>query len=74
MDSKPANWLPFSAGRRVCLGEPVARTELLLITTSLLQHFKFKAPAGANLIPEVVSDNAGTELPQDYKVVIELRK
>ena len=74
MDSKPESWLPFSAGRRVCLGEPVARTELLLITTNLLQNFHFKPPPGVDFVPEAVPTVEGIEYPKEYKVVVERRK
>ena len=74
MDAKPENWLPFGAGRRVCLGEPVARTELLLIAANLLQTFTFKSPPGVELVPESVCEAAGQETPKDYKVVVERRK
>ncbi|XP_066526603.1 cytochrome P450 2K4-like isoform X2 [Hoplias malabaricus] len=39
-------FLPFSAGRRICVGESLAKMELFLFFSSLLQHFHFTPPPG----------------------------
>ncbi|KAI4890808.1 hypothetical protein NFI96_001240 [Prochilodus magdalenae] len=44
---KNDSFLPFSLGPRVCLGEALARTELFIFFTSLLQRLKFSWPPGA---------------------------
>ncbi|KAL7863970.1 hypothetical protein AOLI_G00153900 [Acnodon oligacanthus] len=40
-------FLPFSLGPRVCLGESLAKTELFIFFTSLIQRLKFSWPPGA---------------------------
>ncbi|CAI9615854.1 unnamed protein product [Staurois parvus] len=42
-------FLPFSAGKRSCAGENLAKMELFLFFTTLLQNFTFQATCGAKL-------------------------
>ncbi|XP_075384314.1 cytochrome P450 2W1 [Tenrec ecaudatus] len=44
--SKPAAFLPFSAGRRVCVGESLARTSLFVLFAGLLQRFRLQPAPG----------------------------
>ncbi|XP_017157561.1 cytochrome P450 2K1-like [Poecilia reticulata] len=41
-------FIPFSAGRRICLGESLARMELFIFFSTLLQHFRFCPPPGVS--------------------------
>ncbi|KAM3930483.1 cytochrome P450 2C5-like [Leptodactylus fuscus] len=43
---KNEGFLPFSAGKRRCTGEILAKAELFLFFTRLLQNFTFQAPPG----------------------------
>uniref|UniRef100_A0A3P8QI72 Cytochrome P450, family 2, subfamily Y, polypeptide 3 n=1 Tax=Astatotilapia calliptera TaxID=8154 RepID=A0A3P8QI72_ASTCA len=52
---KSPAFMPFSAGKRNCVGESLARTELFIFIVSLLQDFTFSCAGGPdsiNLIPE----------------------
>ncbi|XP_077126907.1 cytochrome P450 2D15-like [Ranitomeya variabilis] len=41
---KNETFIPFSAGRRICVGEQLARMNLFIFFTSLLQRFEFRIP------------------------------
>jgi cytochrome P450 len=71
--TKPDSWLPFSAGRRACLGETLAKPQILLVCTNLLQRFEIRLPDGVKPNPEYKMTGFGIELPAEYKVVVKER-
>ncbi|NXJ49541.1 CP2J2 protein, partial [Spizaetus tyrannus] len=63
---KRESFVPFSIGKRACLGEVLARAELFLIFTALLQKFTFQAPPDTTL---GLRFKLGiTMAPQPYKI------
>ncbi|XP_041842138.1 steroid 17-alpha-hydroxylase/17,20 lyase isoform X1 [Melanotaenia boesemani] len=65
----PSCFLPFGAGPRVCVGESLARLELFLFLSSLLQRMSFRLPTGAS--PPNLQGRLGVVLqPLPYKVVV----
>ncbi|KAM9318765.1 uncharacterized protein KZ484_023070 [Pholidichthys leucotaenia] len=61
--------IPFSAGKRSCVGESLARMELFIFIVSLLQDFTFsysEGPDGINLLPEYSSF---ANVPRSYKII-----
>ncbi|XP_059196405.1 cytochrome P450 2J6-like isoform X1 [Centropristis striata] len=63
---KPAAFIPFSAGKRLCLGENLAKMELFLFFTSFMQHFTFSMPAGVK--PEMDYRFGVTLAPCQYEI------
>ncbi|XP_044039949.1 steroid 17-alpha-hydroxylase/17,20 lyase isoform X2 [Siniperca chuatsi] len=65
----PSCFLPFGAGPRVCVGESLARLELFLFLSSLLQRMSFTLPDGAP--PPNLQGRLGVVLqPLPYKVIV----
>uniref|UniRef100_A0A8D0C8T2 Cytochrome P450 n=1 Tax=Salvator merianae TaxID=96440 RepID=A0A8D0C8T2_SALMN len=70
--AKQTGFMPFSAGRRACPGEQLARTELFLFFSRLLQHFTFRIPENH---PRPSNDGyfALTRTPYTYQIQALLR-
>ncbi|XP_068263053.1 cytochrome P450 2J2-like [Nyctibius grandis] len=59
-------FMPFSIGKRACLGEVLARSELFLFFTALLQKFTFQAPPDTTL--SLQFKLGMTVAPQPYNI------
>ncbi|XP_058039151.1 cytochrome P450 2K1-like [Ahaetulla prasina] len=67
-------FMPFSAGRRVCAGENLAKMELFLFFTSLLQKFTFQPPPGTSKDDLDLTPGVGfISTPLPYKTCAVLR-
>lgn len=55
-------------GKRVCLGEGLARMELFLVFTSVLQHFTLQSPVDPQEIDLAPKASGFWNIPPEYRV------
>ncbi|XP_050419280.2 cytochrome P450 2D14-like [Patella vulgata] len=64
---KREEFIPFSMGRRICLAEYMAKMELFLFMTTLMQRFEFK-PVDPDNLPTLKGVFGITHAPSKYEV------
>uniref|UniRef100_A0A1I7XP90 Cytochrome P450 n=1 Tax=Heterorhabditis bacteriophora TaxID=37862 RepID=A0A1I7XP90_HETBA len=63
----------FGMGKRSCLGENLARYELFLLFTTLIQKYEFRAVEGEPL-PSLKRSEGMTNVPQKYRCMVVPRR
>lgn len=61
-------FIPFSLGKRICLGEGIARTELFLFFTTILQNFSVASPVAPEDIDLTPQENGVGKVPPTYQI------
>ncbi len=67
---KIEEFVPFSLGKRSCMGESLAKMELFMIFATLIKRFKFSVKPGVPL-PSLETDISFVYSPKPYEVLIQ---
>lgn len=66
--------IPFSAGKRACVGEPIARMELFLFLANILQRVEILQPVNSKQLPSLDDFKTGITLhPAPFKINVRSR-
>lgn len=69
---RPDNFMPFGAGRRMCLGDTLAEKEFFLFFTTFFHALDVRAAGGAP--PDLAGVAGVTVCPRSYEIVCQPRK
>lgn len=61
-------FIPFSLGKRICLGEGIARAELFLFFTTILQNFSVASPVASEDIDLTPQEIGVGKVPPKYLI------
>ncbi|KAK3765316.1 hypothetical protein RRG08_027322 [Elysia crispata] len=65
--SQPGHFVPFGVGRRACPGESLAKMEIFLVVTSLIQRFDLQ-PAVPGQLPSLKPVEGMLFSPEPFKI------
>lgn len=68
----PDRFIPFGFGKHRCLGETLAKANVFLLTTFMLQNFNFSVPPGEPS-PSTEAIDGVTAAPKPFNALITLR-
>ncbi|XP_032984602.1 cytochrome P450 2B11-like isoform X1 [Rhinolophus ferrumequinum] len=61
-------FIPFSLGKRICLGESIARMELFLFFTTILQNFSLDSPVASEDIDITPQEDGLGRVAPNYQI------
>ncbi|CAO2626560.1 Cytochrome P450 2B10 [Lemmus lemmus] len=61
-------FMPFSTGKRICLGESIARNEVFLFFTTILQNFSVSSPVAPKDIDLKPKESGLTRVAPTYQI------